>query len=334
MQGFNIKKLVRKLLNNTILLMLIMRIFINSLFSQYSIKHPFKTNVFIPDSGQLVNYSALRKKSLFGNVDEKIFFDKTHICFTFAERIVKQDEKENDPDAGEVEIKPHHVYLVFEKSQPKKIQALYPISSYYTFGEKHYEHIRFKGYEILKYEEMYKGVDAYFRFPDADSNGLCYYFKVHPLSDYQQIEMRWKNITSLEVRGSDLVVKTKFGEIKNYSLRGYYSSDHSPVKVRWKILSKDKVGFEAEEYRSNDTLVIDPWIVTPSTLTNNQRAYDVDYDKYGNVYVQGGYYPYKLAKYDVNGTLLWTFTWPAGFSSSFQFYSEHSIIRQSGSIYI
>ncbi|MEI6022052.1 MAG: T9SS type A sorting domain-containing protein, partial [Bacteroidota bacterium] len=52
----------------------------------------------------------------------------------------------------------------------------------------------------------------------------------------------------------------------------------------------------------------DPWVTSVTTLLASNAAFDVDYDFAGNTFIYGGQTPFKIAKYDPNGILLWTFS--------------------------
>lgn len=304
------------------------------LHSQSLINNPFKTNVFIPDSGQFKEITNSNAKIYFGTIDEHIYFTPNSFFFDFIIRNKLKENEEEEKKKDKIKIKHYHVSCEFLNSNTKKIQPLNPTTSYYTFGEKGVEHIKFKGFQQIRYQQLYKGVDAYFYFPNFDSVGIKYFFKVFPNTDYKQIQLKWTGIKSIEIDNNNLKIKTKVGDIYHYNLKAYYLKSHRNLTINWTLINKNTIGFNIKEPIENDTLIIDPWIVSPNSLTNNQNAYDIDYDIYDNAYVFGGSYPYKLAKYSPNGTLLWTYTIPNSFSSSYQMYSEHSVLKTSGSVYI
>ena len=55
-------------------------------------------------------------------------------------------------------------------------------------------------------------------------------------------------------------------------------------------------------------LIIDPWVTTITSLSPDNYGFDVDYDGAGNLFVYGGINQSKVAKYDVLGNLIWTFS--------------------------
>ena len=67
------------------------------------------------------------------------------------------------------------------------------------------------------------------------------------------------------------------------------------------------------------------------TSLDSSYAFDIASDDFGNVYVSGGTTPYKISKYTNNGSFLWSFTYPLGWSSA---YSKFCIIHTSGTIFI
>lgn len=85
------------------------------------------------------------------------------------------------------------------------------------------------------------------------------------------------------------------------------------VKSSYALKGKELVFALPDGYDHSQSIVIDPFVSNTATLTgtgvNAGIAKDVDYDYAGNVYVTGGGDGsiYKLAKFDANGVLQWTF---------------------------
>lgn len=87
-------------------------------------------------------------------------------------------------------------------------------------------------------------------------------------------------------------------------------------------------------------MIIDPFVTATGNLIgiNAGKAKDVDFDYAGNVYISGGGDGtlHKLAKYDPNGVLLWTFTGTIALPSwSFgPYYGGWVVEKSTGNIYM
>ena len=92
------------------------------------------------------------------------------------------------------------------------------------------------------------------------------------------------------------------------------------VNIRYKVNADQTIQFVSDEKLiAGKKLIIDPYITTTSSLTGitasvSNMGFDVDYDAQGNLLVLGGgggvnngSNAPKIAKYDINGNLVWTF---------------------------
>lgn len=315
-------------------------------------QNPFGTNVFVENYGQFNNWIPQQNTEiLFGvNNGDKIFFTHRTLIFKISKLEKKTDADENigpvkalnEEEYKEAEKKKYirsnyHVQLEWVGSNNDvTVKGIDKVSHYFTFAEKGYEQIHADGYKHLLYKNLYKGIDVEYSVPSTDSNGIKYKIIIHPGGNYQNIRMRYKgDVQGISINNEgNVIIETASDLMIDHAPNAYYLENRKSVAVKF---AKDENGiyFDFEEpLEKNKTVIIDPWIVVPTTLTNNNRAYDVDFDDYGNIYIFGGYFPYKLAKYDGSGNLLWTYTIPATFAASWQEYSEFALIRQSGSVFI
>jgi hypothetical protein len=89
----------------------------------------------------------------------------------------------------------------------------------------------------------------------------------------------------------------------------YADGNQEAVSIRF-VLRDGLVQFEAPARDVARPLVIDPWTVNPALPAPFNRAFEVDWDNAGNVYVFGGGMGYQLKKYNAAGTLQWTHVSP------------------------
>ena len=206
------------------------------------------------------------------------------------------------------------------------------VDGYYTYAEKGSENIRASGFKSLTYKGLYKGVDLNYKVPGGDSLGVKYDLVIHPNGDYQSIKMHYQgDLSSIQLNAGNLEIMTPAGLVIDHAPVAYYQESGKAVAVKF-VQENDVVSFEFPNgIDALQTVIIDPWMVTPTALTNNTHAYDVDFDDQGNVYVAGGDFQFKLSKYDPNGNFLWTFN-----NTIFPepYYAEFGLIRATQSVYI
>lgn len=309
---------------------------------------PFNTNVFIENFGQFDSWTNGAGSIEYAtNKSDKVFF-RSHGCTFRVEKIVDKDKANVDADEkellkgsaskqgeeederGNMIVEKYAVQMNWLGSNPSStIEVSEETSNYYTFGEKGYESIKAKGYKKLIYKNLYSGIDVEYTIPEK--GGIKYKLIVHPGADVSQVKMEYTgDVNDIIIDNSgNIVISTPAGNIVDHAPVSYYEDDNSAV-----ISSFSKKGnvisFNLVQSYSQKTVIIDPWTVTPTSLATDNSAYDIIYDDYGNVFVSGGVVPYKLAKYTPGGTLLWTYTEPAGFGSTYGYYSRFCIIPQSG----
>jgi len=178
-----------------------------------------------------------------------------------------------------------------------------------------------RGFRSLRYPGIYPGIDLVY-VPDR-RGGFEYRFILKPGADLKQIQFSYTSATALQVQATEnqLMVKNTQGKqlLHESGLHAYYN-DGTPVGIRYTVGADQRISFALDKpHDRSKTLIIDPWVVpvttlTGSTATISQMGFDVDYDANGNLLVLGGgggvnstSQAPKIAKYDLNGNLLWTF---------------------------
>ncbi|MGD0711305.1 MAG: gliding motility-associated C-terminal domain-containing protein, partial [Bacteroidales bacterium] len=322
---------------------------------------PFKTDVFIENFGQFDNWATTDGKIKYAiDKADKIFFTP-HGYTIRVDKIVKKEDDdldetdsvkgsdaknyEKDDDENRV-LEKYTIHVNWMGSNPDpEIIASEPSSNYYTFGEKGYENVKAKGYKKIIYKNLYPQIDIEYTIPEK--GGIKYKLILHPGADISQVKMQYTGDVENAIKDfeGNILVNTPAGAIVDHTPQSYYMENHDIIPsafvlkdnvVSFKLNepSISPVGEQIPEHRFQ-TVIIDPWTTTPTSLTTNNTAFDIDFDNFGNVYVSGGSNPYKLSKYSIAGSLLWTFTNPAGWSSTSQnAYSKFCLLHNSGTSFI
>jgi len=171
-----------------------------------------------------------------------------------------------------------------------------------------------QGYKKIIYKELYPGVDLVYSFTENKKAGFEYSLIVRPGADVSKIKMKYgadvKSIT--QYKNGTLIIRSGIEEISITNAVCYYTENADKKFTAAFLVNKNVISFILpENYTPEKTLVIDPFVSATGNLSGSDaaKAKDIDYDYAGNIYVAGGGDPaaQKLAKYDANGVLQWTF---------------------------
>lgn len=162
-------------------------------------------------------------------------------------------------------------------------------------------------YQVIEYTNVYEGVD--FRFTIDEKGGFKYEINVAPNTFLGQIGFDYpENYLPTIDDSGNLIIQTGAGEVVDHAPISFMSDSKKPVKSEFSV-DGNSVRFDIEDYDNSKSLIIDPWVLTPS-YPNSGGIWDIDTDDLGNVYVYGGDTPMKLQKYDNSGVLQWTYNTP------------------------
>ncbi|HRD51437.1 MAG TPA: gliding motility-associated C-terminal domain-containing protein [Flavobacteriales bacterium] len=162
------------------------------------------------------------------------------------------------------------------------------------------------GYEELRYESLYHGIDAVYTIHPQE--GTKYALHLRPGADAAQIRMRWDDAHAVRLGpDGELRIATAFGEIVDHAPVAHYADGAQEIIGARFNLKGSTAGFALEQYDTSRPIVIDPWTVTPP-FPNTNRIWDVEVDGTANVYIYGGDSPLRLRKYSPDGVLQWTYT--------------------------
>ena len=181
------------------------------------------------------------------------------------------------------------IRLTFEGSNvvlPRGIDEL-PYRNHYFLGENPSgwrTDVRSYGHVI--YEELYDGIDLVYR---RSPEGVKYEFLVAPRIDIAVIQMRFEGVEGLELDGSEVVLRTALGELRDSSPVAY--EDGGIVPCSFLIRGGPSLGFRCEGRDDSRALILDP-LLYATYLGGIDYEYVVGMavDALGNMFVTGSTY--------------------------------------------
>lgn len=175
----------------------------------------------------------------------------------------------------------------------------------------------------LTYKEIYPGIDIVYSVANNSKKGFEYSIIARPGADLSKIKMRYGgDIVSIKKDSKGrLVIKSPIDGIIESMPVCFYADEQTDSKealqkekridLATKITEKEINFVFPKGYDTKQEIIIDPFVSPLNDFTglNSDKAYDIDYDYDGNIYVRGGgdYIACELAKYDKNGVLQWVF---------------------------
>lgn len=202
------------------------------------------------------------------------------------------------------------------------------------------------GFKKIVYKDLYPGIDIEYFFVDATRPGFEYQLIVHPGADLSVVKFNvGGDVRSIKKdRHGNLIVKSDITGFKESLPISYYlsSKGNASQNIASSFLIKDHIiSYQVNTtLNKSETFILDPFVSSTSNLTggNAGKAKDVDFDYAGNVFVTGGGDGniYKMAKFDANGVLQWTFSgaltvpsWNFG-----TYYGGWVVEKNSGNVYL
>ncbi len=183
---------------------------------------------------------------------------------------------------------------------------------YFTYGQLKE---KAKAWKKITYKQLYPGIDLVYSFSKTIKAGFEFSLVVNAGADISKIKMRYGGDVKNIVPGKygNLIIKSGIDEISVTTAVCYYIENNDEKFNASFVINKNEISFKLpENYNTTKTLVIDPFVSGTGTLTgsNAGKAKDIDFDYAGNIYVSGAGDGsiQKMAKFDKNGLLLWTFS--------------------------
>lgn len=305
-------------------------------FAQNTIKwqnKAFEQKCFIQNQGQFNEKST---DVLYGVEDEGIqmYFFKNKVQYqidTF--RTLPKSKPEYEEELPKVEK--YSYILGFEWLGANPTPAV--VSSEKREDVFHYAYLNSSqniynvpAYQKLTYKNIYPNIDIEYVF--HPSHGIKYSFIVHPGGDVKNIQCKITNsihtLPHMDTQGN-IHFQSPWGDFVDHKPVSFYQ-DAPSVIIPTEFMLKDSIlSFNVSTYNSTKTLIIDPWTTNPSLTTQN-KVFDIERDLTGNVFIYGGYSPYKLRKYNSAGVIQWTLNTP--YTSSFRY--GDLAVSGAGEIYI
>ncbi len=284
---------------------------------------------FIENKGQFHIHNS--KETVLYAYDDgttMIYFTSQGITYSFLKRW-KKEEKENEREHenskgakshAEMEAEEHRmefktdaVNFIWENANTAAV--IVPeeeTKDYYSYTLKEKDGSvknvnNIKGYKKLVYKNLYPGIDVEYVFhPDE---GIKYTLIVQPGADISKVKMNYGNgAAKIKLNGS-LHIPALFGDIIDHAPSAFYSDNKSEAISSHFTKTDKSISFELGAYDHSKTIVIDPWVQTPS-MSNSNCVWECEKDGAGNVYIIGGDMPMKLRKYNAAGVIQWTYITP------------------------
>ncbi|MBL7892388.1 MAG: SprB repeat-containing protein, partial [Bacteroidia bacterium] len=233
------------------------------------------------------------------------------------------------------------------------IEANAPQSFYYTYpSEKDNGRTTFKAacFKKITYKNLYPNIDVEYILPEK--GGVKYSLILHPGADLSKVKMRYNGAKELRAdKEGNVIIGAAFGDFVDHSPISFYQNGSgigSAFELKGNTVSftldtsrPDLKSGTPEPSRADalnseqQTIVIDPWTANPGFPVN--RAYDVNYDLAGNVYICGSgsaTQSYRLAKYNSAGVLQWIYNTGLVPSASAYCYGDFAVDEANGTSYV
>ena len=274
------------------------------------------TRVFIENKGQYQNPIDKNQTVLFvyDHRDEKIYFTQNGLIYEMHNQSnMTEEEKEAIEHGQPTEAKEPQMFFTsmtwLNSNASKQVSASNKQSHYFTFGGPEYNS---STYKKITYQNVYPHIDIEYNIPKDHTSGIKYNVILHPGANYSDIKILYAgDVKKIKLQqNGDVVIKTNVENITEHAPLSF-DENSKAVESSFK-LENNVLSFNLpENLIINQDIVIDPWVTAIATLSNNNYAYDVDYDFSGNVFIYGGNGTstgrYKVAKYNTSGVIQWTF---------------------------
>jgi gliding motility-associated-like protein len=283
----------------------------------------FKKNFIVENKGQFAHLNRKERGLTMARVTNGNYLasiDSSGVSFRLG--FYEAEEKQFWKREVEDEETPKHlvsqdICFTWLNSQSNSSVGVGKDSSsfYFSYGDKLFNSIGFKRFRIYNY---YEKIDLEYKVNNKGEIG--YQLIVHPGADLSKVEFNYsgrKVSTKINLAGAIEIEAGAF-HLKEYGLRAANVNGVSR-KVEYVQTGKNTFGFKLVGEIDED-VIIDPWVsvikdlpASPNgSVNNNNKAYDLDFDFLGNVYVYGGCNriigdQFHIVKYSSTGSVLWVF---------------------------
>ncbi len=293
---------------------------------------PLQDKVFIKEQGQFSKNARETKTPfpepiLYGveNAEFNAYFTARGIIFQFPEsRNIEEKDREKvgkEPEERSIETIWHTANMRWVNTDSSaEITPEQKTSNYYNYGgfnsseddKTFYSFV--PAYKKIKYINLYPGVDVEFELPEE--GGIKYRFFIKPNAVIPKIAFQWDGLEKVTAdEKGDLHLKSKFSPISlnsewqllDHAPNAYTATSHKDIPVKYNVAgSLVEFQFSSNVISSPEGIVIDPWL-TNTANPNLNRAFDIQQDSIGNVFIHGNHTNYHIEKYNSAGVLLWSY---------------------------
>ncbi len=283
--------------------------------------NPFDENEFIENKGQFPSkYNESGEPILFAmkQGEVNIYFSAKGVTWRHDDAHMKEEEhksffKKKIAEEEEIEVKTSFVHMNWENSNPNVTVVGDDAFAYYrTYGDVSNPQNTFvvNVFKKIIYKNIYPNIDVEYYFP-KNQPGIKYNVILHPGANASQFKMKYFKAKNVSLDGNgNIVINSDFGPITDHAPSSTVNGQ--PVASSFSV-QKNIVSFNLQSSQSS-TIIIDPWVTNPG-FTSINKGYDVDYDKYGNVFCYGGvnhsWTPlssFELVKIDNTGAIKWKYS--------------------------
>jgi gliding motility-associated-like protein len=292
----------------------------NAVFSQ---EHNFiKTETFIENVGQFDgrDWQNSEIKYAYSHNPFYIFFTNEGLTYRF-DKIIKNPNRMKGDTTVPKRVNISELINVTWIGANENVDIIEEnvASNYYSFAIKNGNEVinknNVKGYQKIMYKNLYDNIDV--EYTIHSEGGVKYNLILHPGADISQVKLKYTarhtqtKDESISIQLNNLgqvEINTSLGKIIEHAPVTFYDGNNQKINSDYKF-ENNILSFELEDYDHSNTIVIDPWILSPF-FNSSTAVWEVETDGAGNVYVIGGETPMELNKYNAAGTLQWTYTTP------------------------
>lgn len=277
---------------------------------------PFSPKVFVENKGQFAPVNGAEVFFMAEEKGQKIYFTAKGLFYTNLRFVPEKEESSNElnegfePERQKGTLAIDYVNMEWVGANANvQVVAEKKATGYFSYpvyhAEKKYSSIKAETYEKITYKNLYPNIDVEYIFP-ANKSGFKYNIILQPGANASLISMKYSGINSMEAsKNGDINILSSFVSIVDHAPKTFYEGG-DVIPSCFIVEGNNTIRFQVSQYTNSRKLIIDPW-TTLTPFSGLNKAYDVNYDNDGNVFVYGNDYPFELIKYNNIGDWQWTY---------------------------
>jgi gliding motility-associated-like protein len=296
------------------------------------------SKAFIENKGQMTVKTSEKfnndVKYYYNGTNEKFHFTPSGVAleYTDTEHRVKSDEEKEARKARKAQgFKSKAEFDEFEKEGQRRIvkhdilemnwigsnenaeiiaeekNSFYHNIQYYGENKEIKYLYNVSSYNKITYKNLYPNIDVVYEIYAL--GGLKYSLILHPGADISKVKLEYSRNSTLNADGT-IHTATKLGDIIDHAPLTFYKKNTKSIIDSKYVLNGNTISFSLGDYNTNQTIIIDPWIQSPTFATAWDCVWECERDGAGNVYIIAGIDNMELKKYNSTGTLQWTHVTP------------------------